>query len=39
MRAVLTKQFRQEDDPDYHPDAVIEHVSGLPETLRQLSGA
>jgi putative hydrolase of the HAD superfamily len=37
MRAVLTKQFRQEDDPDYEPDAVIEHISELPETIERLS--
>jgi len=37
MRAVLTRQFRQEDDPDYKPDAVIEHISELPEALERLS--
>lgn len=39
MRAVLTRQFRQEDDPDYQPDAVIEHLAELPETLEKLSGS
>jgi putative hydrolase of the HAD superfamily len=37
MRAVQTRQFRQEDDPDYHPDAVIEHLSELPRVLEGLS--
>jgi putative hydrolase of the HAD superfamily len=37
MRAVLTKQFRHEDDPEYKPDAVIEHITELPQTLEQLS--
>jgi putative hydrolase of the HAD superfamily len=37
MRAVLTKQFRQEDDPDYAPDAVIEHITELPQALERLS--
>jgi HAD superfamily hydrolase (TIGR01662 family) len=36
MRAVLTKQFRQEEDPDYRPDAVIDHLTELPETLERL---
>ena len=36
MRAVLTRQFRQEDDPDYAPDAVIEHIKELPETIARL---
>jgi putative hydrolase of the HAD superfamily len=37
MRAILTRQFRHEDDPDYEPDGVIEHISELPETLERLS--
>jgi HAD superfamily hydrolase (TIGR01509 family) len=37
MRAVLTKQFRREDDPDYEPDAVIEHITELPQALERLS--
>jgi HAD superfamily hydrolase (TIGR01509 family) len=37
MRAVLTRQFRQEDDPDFEPDAVIEHVTELPEALERVS--
>ena len=38
MRAVLTHQFRQEEDPDYHPDAVIQHIDRLPDALAGLSG-
>jgi putative hydrolase of the HAD superfamily len=37
MRAVLTRQFRQEDDADYHPDAVIDRLSELPEVLTRLN--
>jgi putative hydrolase of the HAD superfamily len=37
MRGVLTRQFRQEDDPDYRPDAVIDHFTELPEALERLS--
>jgi putative hydrolase of the HAD superfamily len=37
MRAVLTRQFRQEDDPEYAPDAVISHLSELPEALETLA--
>jgi putative hydrolase of the HAD superfamily len=37
MRGVLTRQFRQEEDPAYQPDAVIEHLKELPEVLRELS--
>jgi HAD superfamily hydrolase (TIGR01509 family) len=37
MRAVLTRQFRQEDDPEYAPDAVIPHLSELPAVLDKLS--
>lgn len=33
MRGVLTRQFRQEDDPDFEPDAVINHLSELPSVL------
>jgi putative hydrolase of the HAD superfamily len=36
MRAVQTRQFRQEDDPDYAPDAVIDHLSELPAALERL---
>jgi putative hydrolase of the HAD superfamily len=39
MRGVLTRQFRQEEDPSYHPDAVIEHLKELPMALGSLSGA
>jgi putative hydrolase of the HAD superfamily len=34
MRAVQTRQFRAEDDPSPHPDAVIDHLSELPPLLR-----
>ena len=37
MRGILTRQFRREDDPAYRPDAVIEHLSELPEVLTKLS--
>ena len=33
MRAVQTRQFRQEADERYRPDAVIEHLRELPEKL------
>jgi putative hydrolase of the HAD superfamily len=33
MRAVLTHQFRQEDDPEGQPDSVIHHVRELPGVL------
>jgi putative hydrolase of the HAD superfamily len=36
MRTVQTRQFRQEDDPTYSPDAVIEHLRELPGVLRRL---
>ena len=35
MRAILTRQFRQEDDPDFAPDAVIKHISDLPAVLEE----
>jgi putative hydrolase of the HAD superfamily len=38
MRAVLTRQFRQEDDPEYSPDATIDHLSELPAILRSWNG-
>jgi HAD superfamily hydrolase (TIGR01662 family) len=37
MRAVLTHQFRQEEDPDYHPDAVIEDLRELPDVVERFS--
>ena len=37
MRTVQTRQFRQEDDPTYAPDAVIGHLRELPEVLRGLN--
>src|SRR5262249_53073351 len=33
MRTVHTRHFRQEDDPTYTPDAIIEHLRELPEVL------
>jgi putative hydrolase of the HAD superfamily len=39
MRGVQTKQFRQEDDPSFRPDAVIDHLRELPEVLRRFGGA
>lgn len=35
MRAILTHQFRQEEDPDFAPDAVIKHISELPAVLEE----
>lgn len=37
MRGVLTRQFRQEEDPAYRPDAVIEHLKELPDVLKTLA--
>jgi putative hydrolase of the HAD superfamily len=37
MRAILTRQFRQEDDPDHHPDAVIDHITQLPDAIARLN--
>jgi putative hydrolase of the HAD superfamily len=34
MRAVQTRQFRQEADPDFHPDGVVVHVGELLSVLR-----
>jgi HAD superfamily hydrolase (TIGR01662 family) len=39
MRGVLTRQFRQEEDPAYRPDAVIEHVKELPGVLKEMTAA
>jgi putative hydrolase of the HAD superfamily len=39
MRAVHTRQFRQEDDADYAPDAVIEDLGELPVVLERWSSA
>ena len=39
MRAVLTRQFRQEDDPDYAPDAAISHLSELPKVLDRMASS
>jgi putative hydrolase of the HAD superfamily len=33
MRAILTRQYRQENPDDIVPDAVIEHISDLPGVL------
>jgi HAD superfamily hydrolase (TIGR01509 family) len=39
MRAVQTRQFRQEDDPDLPPDAAIDHLSELPVVISRWSGS
>ena len=38
MRAVQTRQFRQEKNPDVAPDAVIDHLSELPASLERWPG-
>jgi hypothetical protein len=38
MRAVQTRQFRAEEDPDVQPDAVIGHLRELPELLTEWGG-
>lgn len=38
MRGVQTRQFRQEDDPSFTPDAVIDHLKELPGILEQWGG-
>lgn len=38
MRAVQTRQFRQEEDPDAHPNAVIDHLNELPAVLARWGG-
>jgi putative hydrolase of the HAD superfamily len=35
MRAVQTRQFRQEEDPEANPDAVIDHLGELPDVLKR----
>lgn len=37
MRAVQSRQFRQEADPDFTPDGVIEHLRELPGVLLRWS--
>jgi putative hydrolase of the HAD superfamily len=37
MRAILTRQFRREDDGPAQPDAVIDHLRELPAALAALS--
>ncbi|HEY3209437.1 MAG TPA: HAD family hydrolase [Actinomycetota bacterium] len=37
MRAVLTRQFRHEDDPEYAPDAVISDLAELPGVLDRMA--
>ncbi len=39
MRSVLTRQFRQEDDPEYAPDAMIAHLSELPKALGRMAAS
>ena len=38
MRAVQTRQFRQEDDPDVVPDSVIRSLGELPAVLSEWNG-
>ena len=38
MRAVHTRQFRREDNPEVTPDAVIDHLLELPGVLEQWPG-
>jgi putative hydrolase of the HAD superfamily len=38
MRAVLTREFRQEEDAAVRPDAVIERLEELPAALEDLTG-
>jgi hypothetical protein len=37
MRAVLTHEFRQEEPEEITPDAVIERLPELPETIDRLA--
>jgi putative hydrolase of the HAD superfamily len=36
MRAILTRQYRQEEPDSITPDAVIEHITELPDVLKKL---
>ena len=38
MRAVQTRQFRQEDDPSFRPVAIIDHLEELPGALKRFGG-
>jgi putative hydrolase of the HAD superfamily len=38
MRAVQTRQFRAEEDPEGKPDAVIDHLRELPDVLTRWGG-
>ena len=38
MRAVLTRQFRAEEDPQFRPDAVIDHLGDLGAVLPRWGG-
>jgi hypothetical protein len=38
MRTVLTHRFRQEDDPDVVPDALIRSLGELPAVLAEWDG-
>src|SRR6266542_1155380 len=38
MRAVLTREFRREEDPSVLPDAVVERLTELPGALEALEG-
>jgi HAD superfamily hydrolase (TIGR01509 family) len=39
MRAVQTRQFRREQDPDTKPDAVVDHLRELPGVLESWGGS
>ena len=39
MRTVLTHQFRQEEDPQFRPDARVAHLSELPSVLKRWKGS
>jgi HAD superfamily hydrolase (TIGR01509 family) len=38
MRAVQTRQFRAEEDPEARPDATVDHLRELPDVLHSMSG-
>lgn len=38
MRAVQTRQFRTEQDPEARPDAIVDHLRELPEVLAAWGG-
>ena len=38
MRTVLTHRFRQEEDPDIAPDAIVQSLGELPAIVAGWSG-